>query len=71
MNKDAVRATGKCAWVKTISQLRTAGENFGKRSLDKLGLPLFDCVYGFERRRNEKAYLMAGRTGVRWLGDEL
>jgi molybdopterin/thiamine biosynthesis adenylyltransferase len=54
--------------VKTIHSY-DGSEDFGKRSLDKLGLPLFD-VFTVRTAENEKAYLMAGdKSAV--LGDEL
>ena len=59
---------GEMRVVKTIHSY-DGSENFGKRSLDKLGLPLFD-VFTVRTAENEKAYLMAGdRSAV--LGDEL
>ena len=59
---------GEMRVVKTIHSYDSS-ENFGKRSLDKLGLPLFD-VFTVRTAENEKAYLMAGdRSAV--LGDEL
>ena len=59
---------GEMRAVKTIHSY-DGSENFGKRSLDKLGLPLFD-VFTVRTAENEKAYLMAGdRSAV--LGDEL
>ncbi len=59
---------GEMRVVKTIHSY-DGSEDFGKRSLDKLGLPLFD-VFTVRTAENEKAYLMAGdRSAV--LGDEL
>jgi len=59
---------GQMRVVKTIHSY-DGSEDFGKRSLDKLGLPLFD-VFTVRTAENEKAYLMAGdRSAV--LGDEL
>jgi adenylyltransferase/sulfurtransferase len=59
---------GEMRLVKTIHSY-DGSENFGKRSLDKLGLPLFD-VFTVRTAENEKAYLMAGdRSAV--LGEEL
>ena len=59
---------GEMRVVKTIHSY-DGSEDFGERSLDKLGLPLFD-VFTVRTAENEKAYLMAGdRSAV--LGDEL
>jgi molybdopterin/thiamine biosynthesis adenylyltransferase len=59
---------GEMRVVKTIHSYH-GSEDFGKRSLDKLGLPLFD-VFTVRTTENEKAYLMAGdKSAV--LGDEL
>ena len=59
---------GEMRVVKTIHSY-DGSEDFGKRSLDKLGLPLFD-VFTVRTAENEKAYLMAGdKSAV--LGDEL
>ena len=59
---------GEMRVVKTIHSY-DGSEDFGKRSLDKLGLPLFD-VFTVRTAENEKAYLMAGdRSAV--LGEEL
>jgi molybdopterin/thiamine biosynthesis adenylyltransferase len=59
---------GEMRAVKTIHSY-DGSEDFGERSLDKLGLPLFD-VFTVRTAENEKAYLMAGdRSAV--LGDEL
>ena len=59
---------GEMRVVKTIHSY-DGSEDFGKRSLDKLGLPLFD-VFSVRTAENEKAYLMAGdKSAV--LGEEL
>ena len=59
---------GEMRVVKTIHSY-DGSEDFGQRSLDKLGLPLFD-VFTVRTAENEKAYLMAGdKSAV--LGDEL
>ena len=59
---------GEMRVVKTIHSY-DGSEDFGNRSLDKLGLPLFD-VFTVRTAENEKAYLMAGdRSAV--LGEEL
>ena len=59
---------GQMRAVKTIHGYDRS-EDFGKRSLDKLGLPLFD-VFTVRTAEKEKAYLMAGdKKAV--LGDEL
>lgn len=59
---------GEMRVVKTIHSY-DGSEDFGKRSLDQLGLPLFD-VFTVRTAENEKAYLMAGdKSAV--LGDEL
>jgi len=59
---------GQMRVVKTIHGY-DGSEDFGKRSLDKLGLPLFD-VFTVRTAEKEKAYLMAGdKRAV--LGDEL
>jgi molybdopterin/thiamine biosynthesis adenylyltransferase len=59
---------GEMRVVKTIHSY-DGSEDFGKRSLDKLGLPLFD-VFTVRTAEKEKAYLMAGdRSAV--LGEEL
>jgi adenylyltransferase/sulfurtransferase len=59
---------GEMRLVKTIHSY-DGSEDFGKRSLDQLGLPLFD-VFTVRTAENEKAYLMAGdKSAV--LGDEL
>jgi len=59
---------GEMRVVKTIHSY-DGSEDFGKRSLHKLGLPLFD-VFTVRTAENEKAYLMAGdRSAV--LGEEL
>ena len=54
--------------VKTIHSY-DGSEDFGKRALDKLGLPLFD-VFTVRTAEREKAYLMAGDKNA-VLGDEL
>jgi len=59
---------GEMRVVKTIHSY-DGSEDFGKRSLDKLGLPLFD-VFTVRTAESEKAYLMAGDKSV-VLGDEL
>src|SRR5258707_10358544 len=55
---------GEMRVVKTIHSY-DGSEDFGKRSLHKLGLPLFD-VFTVRTAENEKAYLMAGdwRAGL-------
>ncbi len=59
---------GQMRVVKTIHSY-DGSEDFGNRSLDKLGLPLFD-VFTVRTAEKEKAYLMAGdKSAV--LGDEL
>jgi molybdopterin/thiamine biosynthesis adenylyltransferase len=59
---------GEMRVVKTIHSY-DGSEDFGKRSLDKLGLPLFD-VFTVRTAEYAKAYLMAGdRSAV--LGEEL
>jgi adenylyltransferase/sulfurtransferase len=59
---------GQMRVVKTIHGY-DGSEDFGKRSLDKLGLPLFD-VFTVRTAEKDKAYLMAGdKKAV--LGDEL
>ena len=59
---------GQMRVVKTIHSY-DGTEDFGKRSLDKLGLPLFD-VFTVRTAEKEKAYLMTGdKSAV--LGDEL
>jgi molybdopterin/thiamine biosynthesis adenylyltransferase len=59
---------GQMRVVKTIHSY-DGSEDFGKRTLDQLGLPLFD-VFTVRTAEREKAYLMAGdRSAV--LGDEL
>ena len=59
---------GEMRVVKTIHSY-DGSEDFGKRSLDKLGLPLFDA-FTVRTAESEKAYLMAGdKRAV--LGDEL
>ena len=59
---------GQMRVVKTIHSY-DGSEDFGKRTLDQLGLPLFD-VFTVRTAQREKAYLMAGdRSAV--LGDEL
>lgn len=59
---------GQMRVVKTIHSYN-GSEDFGKRTLDQLGLPLFD-VFTVRTAEREKAYLMAGdRSAV--LGDEL
>ena len=59
---------GQMRVVKTIHSY-DGREDFGKRSLDQLGLPLFD-VFTVRTAEKEKAYLMAGDKGV-VLGEEL
>ena len=54
--------------VKTIHGY-DGSEDFGGRTLDKLGLPLFD-VFTVRTAEREKAYLMAGDKNA-VLGDEL
>jgi molybdopterin/thiamine biosynthesis adenylyltransferase len=62
------RRDGEMRMVKTIHSYE-GSEDFGNRSLDKLGLPLFD-VFTVRAAEREKAYLMAGdRSAV--LGEEL
>jgi adenylyltransferase/sulfurtransferase len=59
---------GQMRLVKTIHSY-DGSEDFGKRSLDQLGLPLFD-VFTVRTAEKEKAYLMAGdKSAV--LGEEL
>jgi len=59
---------GEMRVVKTIHSY-DGSEDLGKRSLDRLGLPLFD-VFTVRTVEKEKAYLMAGdRSAV--LGEEL
>ena len=59
---------GQMRVVKTMHSYG-GGDDFGKRTLDKLGLPLFD-VFTVRTGEKEKAYLMAGdRSAV--LGEEL
>jgi molybdopterin/thiamine biosynthesis adenylyltransferase len=59
---------GQMRVVKTIHSY-DGSEDFGKRTLDQLGLPLFD-VFTVRTAEREKAYLLAGdRRAV--LGDEL
>jgi hypothetical protein len=59
---------GQMRVVKTIHGY-DGREDFGERTLDKLGLPLFD-VFTVRTAEREKAYLMAGdKSAV--LGDEL
>ena len=59
---------GQMRVVKTIHSY-DGSEDFGKRTLDQLGLPLFD-VFAVRTAEREKAYLLAGdRRAV--LGDEL
>src|SRR5438105_4894110 len=59
---------GQMRAVKTIHSY-DGSEDFGNRSLDNLGLPLFD-VFTVRTAEKEKAYLMAGdKSAV--LGDEL
>jgi molybdopterin/thiamine biosynthesis adenylyltransferase len=59
---------GQMRVVKTIHSY-DGREDFGKRSLDQLGLPLFD-VFTVRTAEKEKAYLMAGDRSV-VLGEEL
>src|SRR5260370_20629139 len=59
---------GQMRVVKTIHSY-DGSEDFGKRTLDQLGLPLFD-VFTVRTAEKEKAYLMAGDKGV-VLGEEL
>jgi molybdopterin/thiamine biosynthesis adenylyltransferase len=59
---------GQMRVVKTIHSY-DGREDFGKRSLDQLGLPLFD-VFTVRTAEKEKAYLMAGDKSV-VLGEEL
>jgi adenylyltransferase/sulfurtransferase len=59
---------GQMRVVKTIHSY-DGSEDFGKRRLDKLGLPLFD-VFTVRTAEKEKAYLMAGDRSL-VLGDEL
>jgi molybdopterin/thiamine biosynthesis adenylyltransferase len=59
---------GQMRVVKTIHSY-DGREDFGKRSLDQLGLPPFD-VFTVRTAEKEKAYLMAGDKGV-VLGEEL
>jgi adenylyltransferase/sulfurtransferase len=59
---------GQMRVVKTIHSY-DGREDFGKRSLDQLGLPLFD-VFTVRTAEEEKAYLMAGDKSV-VLGEEL
>ena len=54
--------------VKTIHSY-DGSESFGQRTIDKLGLPLFD-VFAVRSANQEKAYLMAGDKGA-VLGDEV
>jgi molybdopterin/thiamine biosynthesis adenylyltransferase len=59
---------GQMRVVKTIHSY-SGRESFGKRTLDQLGLPLFD-VFSVRSAESEKAYLIAGdRAAV--LGEEL
>jgi adenylyltransferase/sulfurtransferase len=59
---------GQMRIVKTIHSY-SGGEDFAKRTLDKLGLPLFD-VFTVRSGEAERAYLLAGdKRAV--LGDEL
>ena len=59
---------GQMRVVKTVHSY-DGSEDFGKRTLDQLGLPLFD-VFTVRTAEREKAYLMAGdKSAV--LGDEL
>ena len=59
---------GQMRVVKTIHNY-DGRQDFGKRSLDQLGLPLFD-VFTVRTAEKEKAYLMAGDRSV-VLGEEL
>ena len=59
---------GQMRVVKTIHSY-DGREDFGKRSLDQLGLPLFD-VFTVRTAEKEKSYLMAGDQSV-VLGEEL
>jgi hypothetical protein len=59
---------GQMRVVKTIHSY-DGSEDFGRRTLDQLGLPWFD-VFTVRTAEREKAYLMAGdKSAV--LGDEL
>jgi molybdopterin/thiamine biosynthesis adenylyltransferase len=59
---------GQMRAVKTI-HCYSGTESFGQRTLDKLGLPLFD-VFTVRTAEAQKAYLMAGDKNA-VLGDEL
>jgi len=59
---------GQMRVVKTIHGY-DGSEDLGKRTLDRLGLPLFD-VFTVRTAEREKAYLMAGDKST-VLGDEL
>jgi hypothetical protein len=59
---------GRCGVVKTIHSY-SGGESFGRRTLDQIGLPLYD-VFSVRSAEAEKAFLIAGdRNEV--LGPEL
>lgn len=59
---------GRMRVVKTIHGY-SGNESFGKRTLDQLGLPLFD-VFSVRSAESEKAYLIAGDKAA-VLGEEL
>ena len=59
---------GQMRVVKTIHGY-SGNESFGKRTLDQLGLPLFD-VFSVRSAESEKAYLIAGDKAA-VLGEEL